>query len=73
MKKPYDYIDKKGRKIREDFTLSGKVHKINIDNEQARIDKLNEVQERLKKGELTPQEATKIINEFGRKNKHIVK
>ena len=70
--KNYDYIDEKGRKIREEITLSGKMHKIDVDIEQARIDKLKEVQKMLREGKMTCAQATKIINDFGRKNKMFI-
>ena len=73
MKKNYDYIDESGRKIRTEVSPSGRTHKIDVDIQQARIDKLQEVQAMLRRGEITPQQATKMINKFGRKNKHFVR
>ena len=75
MRKNYikeDYIDKKGRRVKIEISPSGKKILFDCDIAEVRMDKMNEIEQQLKKEELTTQEATKLLNEFGRKNKHFI-
>ncbi len=61
------------RNIKEIIINTGDSVLYDDDILKERIEYAKKIREQVQAGKITPQEATKLLNEFGKKNKHWVK
>ncbi|OQC54500.1 MAG: hypothetical protein BWX53_00372 [Parcubacteria group bacterium ADurb.Bin016] len=61
------------KNIKEMILNTGESISYDEDVLQDRIEYAKHIQELLKAGKISSQEATKLLNEFGKKNKHLFK